>query len=107
MNVCLDRIAKKHEGTADDLPELADPRPEPSVALHASDVARHVSAALAALPATQRMAVTLCHYQGLRNTEAADIMSVSVEALESLLARGRRAMRAYLRPIAAALLGED
>jgi RNA polymerase sigma factor (sigma-70 family) len=106
MNVCLDRIAKRRETTADDLPELADPRPEPSVALHASDVASHVSAALAALPETQRVALTLCHYQGLRNSEAAEVLSVSVEALESLLARGRRAMRAHLRPIAPALLRE-
>src|SRR3989442_1126707 len=92
MNVCLDRIAKKRETTADDLPELADPRPEPSLALHGSEVASHVSAALATLPETQRIAVTLCHYQGLRNTEAAEIISVSVEALEALLARGRRAL---------------
>ena len=107
MNVCLDRIAKRHETTADDdLPELADPRPEPSVALHGSEVAGHVSAALATLPETQRIAVTLCHYQGLRNTEAAEIMSVSVAALESLLARGRRALRARLRAIAPALLRE-
>ncbi len=106
MNVCLDRLAKKHETTADDLPEVADPRPEPSLALHGSEVASHVSAALATLPETQRIAVTLCHYQGLRNTEAAEIMSVSVEALESLLARGRRALRARLGAIAPALLRE-
>src|SRR5436190_1131188 len=86
--------------------ELADPRPEPSLALHGSEVASHVSAALATLPETQRIAVTLCHYQGLRNTEAAEIMSVSVEALESLLARGRRALRARLGAIAPALLRE-
>src|SRR5437867_986876 len=107
MNVCLDRIAKKRETHADKLPELADPHPEPSVALHASQVARHVSAALAALPETQRIAVTLCYYQGLRNSEAAEVMGVSVDALESLLARGRRAMRASLRPVAPALLGTE
>lgn len=107
MNVCLDRIAKKRETTADDLPELADPRPDPSVALHASEVGRHVSTAFAALPKTQRIVVTLCHYQGLRNREAAEIMGVSVDALESLLARGRRALREHLRPVAAALMGSD
>jgi DNA-directed RNA polymerase specialized sigma24 family protein len=52
------------------------------------------------------MALTLCHYQGLRNSDAADVMGVSVEAFESLLARGRRALRAHLRGIAPALLGE-
>ena len=67
---------------------------------HAADVARHVQDALAALPPTQRLAVTLCHCEGQSNIEAAAIMEISVEALESLLARGRRAMRARLRPMA-------
>ena len=107
MNVCLDRIAKKRETTADDLPEIADPRPEPSAAVHDAQVAHHVSAALTALPETQRIAVTLCHYQGLRNIEAAEVMGVSVEALESLLARGRRTLRARLRVLLPDLLGED
>jgi RNA polymerase sigma-70 factor (ECF subfamily) len=107
MNVCLDRIAKKRESCADDLAEVADPRPEPSVAFHTSEVGRHVSAALAALPRTQQIAVTLCHYQGLRNSEAAEVLGVSVAALESLLARGRRTLRAHLRPVASALMGND
>lgn len=107
MNVCLDRMARKRETPADDLPELADQRPEPSAAVHAAQLATHVTAALAQLPEKQRIAVTLCHYQGLRNTEAAAVMGVSVEALESLLARGRRGIRDHLRPVAPALLGND
>jgi len=105
-NACLDRMAKKREIISEELPELADPRPEPSADIHTAEVARHVTAALARLPETQRMAVILCHYQGLRNIEAAEVLGVSVEALESLLARGRRALRAQLRSIAPALLRE-
>lgn len=105
MNVCLDRIAKKREALADETPELIDAESEPSRALYASEVARHVTAALATLPDAQRIAVTLCHYQGLRNRDAAEVMDVSVEALESLLARGRRAMRAQLFDVAPELLG--
>ena len=104
MNVCLDRIAKKREVIMDEVPEVIDPTPDASDRMHAGQVARHVGAALASLPASQRIAVTLCHYQGLRNIEAAEVMEVSVEALESLLARGRRAMRAQLMPVAPALL---
>jgi RNA polymerase sigma-70 factor (ECF subfamily) len=104
LNVCLDRIAKQREAVGDVVPDVADPRPEPSAALQASQLASHVRVALAALPETQRVAVVLCHYQGLRNVEAAEIIGVSVEALESLLARGRRAMRARLAPVAPALL---
>jgi len=106
MNACLDRIAKKREVTGDEVPDVADARPDPSGVVQAADLARHVNAALARLPDTQRAAVTLCHYQGLRNVEAAEVMSVSVEALESLLARARRALRAHLGAVAPALLGE-
>jgi RNA polymerase sigma-70 factor (ECF subfamily) len=43
--------------------------------------------------------VVLCHYQDLGNIEAAAVMGVTVEALESLLSRGRRALRAALRDL--------
>ncbi len=104
MNVCLDRIARRRD-TTHEIPDVADERAEPVDALQESDVARHVRAALATLPEGQRAAVTLCHFQGLRNDEAAAVIGVSVEALESLLGRGRRALRAQLRVIAPALLG--
>jgi len=52
--------------------------------------------ALAALPERQREAIVLCHHQGLGNIEAAGLMTISVEALESLLGRGRRALKASL-----------
>jgi RNA polymerase sigma-70 factor (ECF subfamily) len=58
-----------------------------------------VDAALARLPDRQREAVVLCHYQELTNIEAADLMAVSVDALESLLSRGRRALRLALADI--------
>ena len=114
-NVCLDRLSKVQKmrdvstaepGQLAEIAELVDPGPDPSVAAHAVDVARHVQDALAALPPTQRLAVTLCHCEGQRNIEAAAIMEISVEALESLLARGRRAMRARLQPMAPALIGK-
>jgi len=106
LNACLDRLNKKRESTSTHgLAEPIDPRAEPSLAVDAAELAHHVGAAVAALPEAQRIAVTLCHYQGLSNGEAAEVIGVSVEALESLLARARRALRAYLRPVAPALLG--
>ena len=57
---------------------------------------RQVEAAIAKLPERQREAIVLCHYQELGNIEAAASMGVSVEALESLLGRGRRTMRVVL-----------
>jgi RNA polymerase sigma-70 factor (ECF subfamily) len=59
-----------------------------------------VNGALAALPDRQREAIVLCHYQELTNIEAAALMEISVEALESLLSRGRRALRTALADMA-------
>jgi RNA polymerase sigma-70 factor (ECF subfamily) len=64
------------------------------------------SAKLARLPERQRDAIVLCHYQELGNIEAAEIMGVSVEALESLLSRGRRRLRELLAGEATDLMGE-
>ncbi len=52
-----------------------------------------VKLALGELPERQRSALLLCHYQGLSNRDAAQILEVSVEALESLLVRARRTLR--------------
>jgi RNA polymerase sigma-70 factor (ECF subfamily) len=55
-----------------------------------------VANAIAALPARQRDAILLVHYQDLSGAEAAAALEVSTDALESLLARGRRTLRAQL-----------
>jgi RNA polymerase sigma-70 factor (ECF subfamily) len=45
------------------------------------------------LPENQRSALMLCHYQNFSNKEAANIMNISVRALESALARAKRTLR--------------
>ena len=57
---------------------------------------RRREAPTAVLPDRQREAIVLCPYQDLSNIEAAELMGISVEALESLLSRGRRALRLAL-----------
>jgi RNA polymerase sigma-70 factor (ECF subfamily) len=96
LNLCYDRLRRRREVTMEAPPERPDEGPAPDRGLEAADTARRVAAAMAALPDRQREAVTLCHYQDLSNIEAAELMGVSVEALESLLARGRRTLRAAL-----------
>lgn len=100
LNLCYDRLRRRRERTVDTLPEVEDTGPAPDRGLHALDVGRRVNASLQALPDRQREAIVLCHYQELGNIEAASLMEVSVEALESLLARGRRALRASLADLA-------
>lgn len=96
LNLCYDRLRRRREIVTDDPPEQIDSGPGPDRGLQAQDIAVRVSQALARLPDRQREAIVLCHYQELGNIEAAAVMGVSVEALESLLGRGRRALRVAL-----------
>ena len=96
LNLCYDRLRRRREVLTDTVPDRADPGPAPDQGLQAAELGARVDAALAALPERQREAIVLCHYQELGNIEAASLMEISVEALESLLSRGRRALRASL-----------
>jgi RNA polymerase sigma-70 factor (ECF subfamily) len=95
LNLCYDRLRRRRRLVGEP-PDRPDEGPGPDRNLHARDVGRRVEAALAALPLRQREAVVLVHYQDLSAGEAASVLGVSIEALESLLARGRRALRAAL-----------
>jgi RNA polymerase sigma-70 factor (ECF subfamily) len=96
LNLCYDRLRRRREVVTDTPPDVADETPGPDRGLQASDTGSRVARAMQALPERQREAIVLCHYQELSNIEAAALMGVSVEALESLLSRGRRALRAAL-----------
>ncbi len=52
--------------------------------------------AIQRLPENQRSALMLCHHAGFSNKEAADIMNISVKAVESNIARARRNLRSWL-----------
>jgi len=92
-NLCIDHFRKhKRVVGSEMLPETIGGE-EPEQNLTAETNSQHIRTAISSLPERQRSALVLCHYQGLSNKEAALIMEVSTEALESLLARGRRSLR--------------
>ena len=106
LNLCLDKLARRREELGSDASETAtDPGPGPAGVVQQRQMEDCVREAMRSLPDAQRSAITLCHYQGMRNIEAAEVMGVSIEALESLLARGRRKLREELRALAPELLG--
>ncbi len=100
LNLCYDRLRRRREIATDVIPDHIDDGPAPDRGLLAAETGAQVQAALSRLPPRQREAIVLCHYQELGNIEAAALMEISVEALESLLSRGRRALRTALADIA-------
>jgi RNA polymerase sigma-70 factor (ECF subfamily) len=96
-NLCTDRLRRRRRNTP--LDQVAEPADAaPSVADRMQDGARlaALADALAQLPERQAQAVALRHLEGLGNPEIAAIMDISTEAVESLTARGKRALAALL-----------
>lgn len=99
LNLCNDRLRaprRRHEQASDELPDAPDSSATPEERYASRHTSERVAAALAALPPRQREALVLFHYQELPQTEVAHLMGVSVDALESLLARARRSLRVRL-----------
>jgi RNA polymerase sigma-70 factor (ECF subfamily) len=107
LNLCYDRLRRRRETTVEDMPDMPDETPSVVDAHASQDIARTVEAAIGKLPERQRAALVLCHYQELSNAEAAQLLEITVEALESLLARGRRTLRTLLADSARDLLAGD
>ncbi|KIN60389.1 RNA polymerase sigma-70 factor [Sulfitobacter noctilucae] len=106
-NLCTDRLRKRRSTGMDDIDEPADPAP--GVEARMQNAARYdaLQRALNDLPDRQRQAVVLRHIDGLTNPEIAEILNAGVEAVESLTARGKRALSLALQEQREALGYED
>ena len=106
-NLCTDRWRKARTVALGDVDEPPDSHPGAAARIVARQRTDALQAALDALPARQRQAVVLRHIEGLGNPEIARVMDISVAAVESLIARGRRALGATLTGRRAELGFED
>ena len=97
INLCIDRRRKVMPIPVESLPET--PTGGAGEVDGRYDRARWVAEAVGRLPERQRAVLALVYYQGMSNGEAAEMLKLSVEAVESLLARARRALRATLAPL--------
>jgi RNA polymerase sigma-70 factor (ECF subfamily) len=96
-NLCIDRLRKRRVGPdLDAIPEPSDDAPSVTEGLQQAARARALEQALMQLPERQRQAVVLRHIEGLSNPEIAQIMDIGARAVESLTARGKRALEALL-----------
>ena len=95
-NLCTDRLRRRRGVALEAVDEPADPSPSANAALMQRQRVMALEGALAVLPQRQRQAVVLRHIEGLSNPQIAAVMGISVEAVESLTARGKRALAAVL-----------
>ena len=96
LNRCLDKKRVKKPVALPEGYDVVDDSDSPSESMEDKQSSKMIQVHLMELPDRQRTAITLCYFDELSNKEAAEILEVSVKALESLLIRGRRALAANL-----------
>ena len=96
-NLCIDRVrSRRNLSLGDEIPEESEPATQVTH-LAERELSARVDAALKALPDRQRLALTLFHYEGMSQVEVGEVMGITDEAVESLLARARRTLKAALK----------
>ena len=96
VNLCIDGARRQRTTTLDEAPDAPDTAANADEMLLAQERATRVRAAIAALPARQRQAISLAYDAELSNAEGAATMDTSVGAYELLLVRARRTLRLSL-----------
>lgn len=97
-NLSIDEIRKRrpHADIDTFAESIADEGASAIQHIEESQVSKVIKAALFCIPVRQRTALMLVHYSDYSNKEAAVTMGISIDALESLLARGRKSLREIL-----------
>jgi RNA polymerase sigma-70 factor (ECF subfamily) len=96
VNLCIDH-GRKNKRYGGEVPEdTVDETPSAYDALAAQGVSKAVRDAIQELPERQRTVLALCFYEGMSNADAAEVMELSVGAVEQLLVRARRSLRVSL-----------
>src|SRR5687767_8601159 len=89
VNLCLDWNKRKRPVELDEGLSLVDERETADQSMLRNEEQRMLEKEIAALPERQRTALNLCFDEGLSNQDAAEVMGVSLKALQSLIMRGK------------------
>ena len=98
-NLCLDFLKKKKPVYVNEFFDIASDNPMSRENMELSERQRVIHKTIQSLISTQRMAVLLHYYEGLRYKEIAQVMGCSVKAVESLLVRAKQTLRKSLHTI--------
>jgi len=89
-NLCKDRYRRATLENLSSAQEVTDGTQSPTDKIDAQYRQKALYDAMSKLPENQRLAIQLRHIDELSNPEIAEIMELSIEAVESLTARGKR-----------------
>jgi RNA polymerase sigma-70 factor (ECF subfamily) len=93
-NLAIDKMRKRKAVAVGEVIDVfADTRDSQDEVVYKKERQAALEGAIQTLPDRQKAALNLCFYEGLSNKEAAEILGVSVKALESLLVRARAALK--------------
>ncbi len=97
-NGCLDRLRRKAPLTTDieAAGEISDGSAGAEAGLVSAGRDQTVRAAVQALPANQRLAIVLCYFEDMPQADAARVMDMNLKAVEALLFRARKTLKAVL-----------
>lgn len=97
FNRCIDLKRMPSNACLDDVAEPEDDCPDSVDSIQRRQVYGRLEDALATMPDQQRAALTLAYFDEMGNSEIATVLGTTVQAVESLLKRGRQGLRERLR----------
>ncbi len=106
LNASLDRLRRVRFVAEDEAEEQADPAPGGLERVMARQRERLVTVAMAEMPSRQRQALSLYYFSDLTAPEAARVLGLSLGAMEALLVRGKRSLRAALARLGVRGMGD-
>lgn len=95
-NLVMDKFRQKPMQELEAAEQIADGTTPADVGIDRAQVSARIDQVIAALPERQRLALSMVHFEFMSNIAAAKAMEISVDALESLLARARRTLKELL-----------
>jgi RNA polymerase sigma-70 factor (ECF subfamily) len=96
VNLCLDRKRRRPWVGLEAAGEIVDPTPGITETAEQNERERALTGAIAGLPERQRTAIVLTYSEGMSNAQVAEALDTSVSAVETLLIRGKKSLRAKL-----------
>ena len=97
VNLCLDSKKKYREIQLPEIFEISDGRSNQEEEKLAQETQTLLATEISSLPDRQKTALILCFYENMSHKEAAEILVISVKALESLLMRAKETLKIKMK----------